>query len=99
MAAPVVRIGDVNSGGGVVLGPGALSVLVNGRPVITPGNIVAPHPCCGAPEAECVVHCAAVTTLGSLGVLAEGKPIVYVGSPDTCKHVRMTGSFNVLVGR
>lgn len=97
MPSPV-RIGDPNSGGGVVIGPGALSVLINGRPAATPGNLVSPHPCCGAPEPACAVHCAASTTIGSLSVTAEGKPIIYVGSPDTCKHVRAFGSFNVIIG-
>lgn len=94
----VVRVGDINSGGGVALGPGALSVKVNGRPVITPGSLVSPHPCCGAPEPECAVHCAAVTTLGSFKVTAEGQPVVFVGSPDSCAHGRATGSLDVLVG-
>lgn len=90
-----VRIGDVNSSGGVAVGPGALSVLINGRPACTPGTRVSPHPCCGK---KCPLCCFASTTLGSLSVTAEGKPIVYVGSPDTCFHTRRTGSTDVMVG-
>jgi uncharacterized Zn-binding protein involved in type VI secretion len=95
--AGVVRVGDVNSAGGVVIGPGATSVLVNGRPAITTGSMVLPHPCCGSPHCP-PMHCMATTTIGSMTVLAEGKPIVYKGSPDTCFDSRVTGSDDVLVG-
>ncbi len=91
---PVVRIGDPNLGGGLAVFPGAMSVTVNGRPVCTTGTFVTPHPPC--PKNK--LHCLAVTTLGSLSVTAEGKPIVYVGSPDTCFHPRAFGSLDVIVG-
>ena len=91
---PAVRIGDPNLGGGLAIFPGALSVLINGRPACTTGTFVTPHPPC--PKKK--IHCLALTTLGSLSVLAEGKPIVYVGSPDTCLHPRALGSFDVIVG-
>ncbi len=93
---PAVRIGDPNIAGGLAVFPGALSVLINGRPASTTGTLVTPHPCCGKPG--CKIHCVAFTTLGSLSVLAEGKPINYVGSPDTCFHPRAFGSFDVIVG-
>jgi uncharacterized Zn-binding protein involved in type VI secretion len=93
---PAVRIGDPNTAGGLALAPGATSVLINGRPACVTGTLVTPHPCCGKPG--CTIHCAASTTIGSLSVLAEGKPIVYVGSTDTCFHTRATGSFDVIVG-
>lgn len=91
----VVRRGDPNAAGGLVIGPCANSVLVNGRPVAVPADLVSPHPCCGPKCPQC---CAAQTTIGSLSVLAEGKPIVYVGSPDTCFHPRAFGSTDVIVG-
>jgi len=91
---PAVRIGDPNLRGGLAVFPGAMSVLINGRPACTTGTIVTPHPPCPAKK----IHCLAFTTLGSLSVLAEGKPIVYVGSPDTCLDPRILGSFDVIVG-
>ena len=93
---PAVRIGDPNIAGGLAVFPGAQSVIINGRPACLTGDIVTPHPCCGAKG--CDIHCIAVTTIGSLSVLAEGKPIVYVGSPDTCFDPRALGSFDVIVG-
>lgn len=91
---PAVRIGDPNLAGGLAVFPGAMSVLINGRPACTTGTFVTPHPPC--PKKK--IHCLAVTTLGSLSVTAEGKPIVYVGSPDTCFHPRAWGSLDVIVG-
>ena len=92
-----VRIGDVNSAGGAAVGAGASSVIINGRPACLIGTSVSPHPCCGRPG--CSKHCAAKTTLGSMSVLAENKPINYVGSPDTCLHTRQLGSVDVIIPR
>ena len=92
----VVRRGDPNSAGGVVVGPCTNSVRVNGRPISLPRDLVTPHPCC--PRPGCFKHCVAVTTIGSSSVSAEGKPIIYVGSPDSCGHPRALGSTNVNVG-
>jgi uncharacterized Zn-binding protein involved in type VI secretion len=91
----VVRMGDVNSAGGVATS-GVFTVLANGRPVVPPGTSVTPHPCCGAKG--CGAHCGARTTMGAPRVLAGGRPVVFVGSPDTCGHPRATGSPNVIVG-
>ena len=91
-----VRIGDPNRAGGLAVGAGAPSVFINGRPACVPFTQVTPHPCCGAPG--CFKHCVAKTTLGSRKVLVEGKPLVYVGSPDSCGHPRALGSTNVIVG-
>jgi len=90
-----VRIGDPNSAGGLAVGLGARTVLINGRPACLPGASVTPHPCCGAKG--CGAHCRARTTLGSRSVTAEGRPIVYVGSPDSCGHSRALGSSDVMV--
>jgi uncharacterized Zn-binding protein involved in type VI secretion len=91
-----VRIGDPNSAGGAAVGAGASSVRINGRPACTPGTGVTPHPCCGRPG--CIKHCAAKTTIGSRRVLVEGKPLIYVGSPDSCGHSRALGSRDVIIG-
>jgi uncharacterized Zn-binding protein involved in type VI secretion len=90
-----VRQGDANSAGGVAKG-GTNSVKINGRNAMTPGQSVTPHPCCG--KRGCERHCAASTGRGSGKVLVEGRPLVYVGSSDTCGHARATGSNNVNVG-
>lgn len=92
----IVRRGDANSAGGVVTGPCAPSVLVNGRPVSVPGDNVTPHPCCG--RRGCGSHCSAKTKGGSGTVFAEGRPVILVGNTDTCGHGRIMGSPDVFVG-
>ena len=90
-----VRQGDANSAGGIAKG-GVSSVQINGRNAITPGQGVTPHPCCGLPG--CAKHCVAVTGRGSSKVNVGGRPLVYVGSSDSCAHSRAQGSTNVIVG-
>jgi len=94
MVAPVVRLGDINNAGGAIIGPGALTVLTNGIPTSLIGDRVSAHaPCPFVPS-----HCGAVVVGGSGTVLAEGRPVVFVGAPDSCGHARATGSPTVLVG-
>lgn len=91
---PVVRVGDINTGGGVAI-LGDFSVKVNGRPVVTISPVL-PHFCCGAPG--CSIHCAASTIPLSFSVKVGGKPICRFGDFDTCIHTRITGSFDVKAG-
>ncbi len=72
--------------GGPILGPGAVTVLVGGRPVAVVGDAAV---CVGPPDS---------LVKGSATVLAGGKPIVRVG--DTTAHggVVQVGAPNVLVG-
>ena len=96
MGRPVVRIGDINSAGGVAV-QGHMNITVNGRPAARQGSRVTPHPCCGAPG--CSIHCAANITGGSPTVWAEGKPVHKVMDVDTCAHPRVQGDNTVLVIR
>ena len=94
MTSPVVRLGDINNAGGAIIGPSASTVLTNGVPTSLIGDRVSAHaPCPRVPS-----HCAAVVVGGSGTVLAEGRPVVYVGASDSCGHTRSTGSPTVLVG-
>ena len=94
MASPVVRLGDINNAGGAITGPGTPTVLTNGIPTSVIFDGVSPHaPCPRIPS-----HCAAVVVGGSGTVLSEGRPVVFVGAPDSCGHIRATGSPTVLVG-
>lgn len=91
MGAPVQRQGDANGAGGVITS-GIASVLVNGRPIATPGLSVTPHPPCN-PKSP--THCTATTTGGSGSVFAEGRPILLTSDTDTCGHTRAGGSADV----
>jgi uncharacterized Zn-binding protein involved in type VI secretion len=95
MSAGVVRVGDANTGGGLVT-TGDPTVLVNGRPIAVVFSPVTPHPPCGARGQ--FQHCVAHTSLKPTSVLVNGKPIATWPSVDTCGHPRVTGSFDVLVG-
>jgi len=83
----VQRVGDVNSGGGVITS-GIGSVRVNGSPVSVDSSGVSLHPKKHLP----------VTAGGVGSVRAGGSPINVAGNPDTCGHVRTGGSPNVSAG-
>lgn len=89
----VQRVGDANSGGGIIL-TGEPTVLVNYRPIATVGSEVSPHPPCPKPA----THCAAVTTSRSTKILAGFKPVTASATVDTCGHPRTVGSTNVVAG-
>ena len=90
----VVRLGDKNAAGGVVIKAQVKNVSVNGKPICVVGDAVSPHPPC--PNNH--IHCRAKTAQGSHSVTANGKPVVYKGNSDTCRHPRVTASNNVIVG-
>lgn len=76
-------------GTGVILGPGAPTVLIEGSPASTVLDIVAPH---GEPP-----HTNPTIVTGSATVRAMGKPLTLQGtSVATCAHPASTGSFTVL---
>lgn len=95
MAGGVVRVGDANTGGGLVT-VGDPTVLVNGRPIATVFAPVSPHPPCGGPGGQ--KHCYAHTQIKAGTILVNGKPIATWPSVDTCLHPRITGSLDVIVG-
>lgn len=88
MPGPVCRVGDSNNAGGIILN-GTATVLINNRPVAVLGSKVSPHP---------KKHVGQQCTSKNTTVLVNGKPIVTVGDIDTCGHVRVQGSSDVIVG-
>lgn len=93
MAAPIQRVGDPNSGGGIIASGGHFNVLVNGRPAATPWAVVTPHIGCGKKNP---LHCLALTLPASSTVKINGEPVIVTGVPDTCGHSRAMGSPNVI---
>lgn len=90
-----VREGDKNDAGGRVL-KGNRTFLVDGKPVSVDGCPVSahkpykkPHKPNGAPK----------TANGTRYFLVDRKPVNTVGDKDTCKHTRVTGSPNFIVGK
>jgi len=90
----VQRVGDLNAGGGVALGPGHKNVLINGRPALKPNTPFTPHSGCNPKKP---IHCFGVvgTTGGSSSVRANGIPLVLTGDKDSCSHARQGGSRDV----
>ena len=94
MARPIVRIGDINSAGGVAIVP-VRNVTANGRPLARFMSIVTPHPPCPFVP----IHCAASAALpASRTVTAGGTPVLRIMDRDTCGHPRVTGSMNSTAG-
>ena len=93
MPGPVQRVGDSNIFGGTIIS-GDPTVLVNGRPVATLGEVVTPHFNCSTVH----IHCIARTTSTNPTVLVNGIPICTSGDLDTCFDNRLGGSFDVIVG-
>lgn len=87
----VQRQGDPNMFGGIATG-GESSVLVNGRPIMTPFQVVTPHPPCPKNKK----HCVAFTKGGSRTVFANHRPVIrsFVDK-DTCGDMRLMGSNDV----
>ena len=84
MGAAVARVGVDNVGGGLILGPGAPTIKVNGSTVSVLGDAVASH---GSGP-----HAAATIITASGSVNAEGKAVVRVGDLASCGHTVATGS-------
>ena len=78
-------------GSGVIQNTKVTSVIVEGRPVATLGDMVSAHG-----EAP---HISAFLTIGcSASVVAEGQPVAMVGTKASCMHSVNRGSFTVNVG-
>jgi len=87
MGRQIVRVGDVNSGGGIVLS-GEPSVRLNGLDIAVEGSPVSPHPHSIFDIQHDIAHCVATET----SIKIKGKRIIFVGDVDSCGHVRIQGS-------
>ena len=87
MGKAIVRVGDVNSGGGRVLS-GESSLRINGRDVAVDGSPVSCHT---NNKGE---HTHARCRASQSNITVNGKRIIFVGDTDTCGHVRIQGSAN-----
>ncbi len=89
MSKKLSRVGDTNDVGGKILN-GASTVFANSVSVGLHVSGISPHP-------KGDKHKQAKTTEGSPTVFAEGKPVLRVGSGNTCGHKITQGSPNVYV--
>jgi uncharacterized Zn-binding protein involved in type VI secretion len=88
----VQRVGDSDSGGGVIIG-GVPTVFVNNRPISVNGDPVTGHFPFG------IVHGSPCTMQQQNStVFANNILVVITGDADTCGHSRLNGSPDVFIG-
>ena len=85
----VARMGDVNSGGGIIQTIPQSTVFANGKLISVNGSRGSGH----APGIHSLN--AWVTSNGSTTVFIEGIPVNDEGDADDCTHVRVDGSPDV----
>jgi uncharacterized Zn-binding protein involved in type VI secretion len=90
MSRQIVRVGDVNSGGGRVIS-GDPSVRINKLDVAVEGSPVTPHPRPKGAIQHDIAQCRATESR----IKVKGKRIILVNDIDTCGHARIQGSPNV----
>jgi len=78
-----------------VAGPGASSVLVNGKPAARAGDKVTPH--LKPAGRKCKPHAPAISK-GSTSVIVEGKPFARIGDTIAGCTAIAQGSPDVIVG-
>lgn len=93
MSNQLSRRGDSNNAGGRIL-DGASTVFANGIAVGIHTSEISSHSPFGERHPP---HQSARTTDGSPSVFCEGKPVLRVGSGNTCGHRIVQGSPNVYV--
>ena len=86
----VARMGDLNSGGGIILTIPQSTVFANGKLISVDGSRGTGHPV-GPPHALNVW----LTANGSSTVTINNIPVNDQGDADTCTHVRVGGSPDV----
>ena len=91
--ADMCRQGDSNTTGGKII-EGNSNVMVCGKPAATHPSTLTPHAPWGKPHPP---HDAAKTTEGSTKVFVNGKPVLRVGSGNTCGHKMVEGAPKVKV--
>jgi len=90
---PAARVSDPTSHPGMIAGPGALNVLINGLPAARVGDL---HACAFPPPAG--PHPPTPIAMGSATVLIAGQPAARQGDATGCGAVIIVGSTNVLIG-
>ncbi len=89
---PAARAGDATAHPGVIAGPGALNVLIEGQPAAA---VLDTHVCSFPPPA---VHPSTPIANGSSSVLIGGRPAARVGDQAGCGSTIVEGALSVLIG-
>ncbi len=89
---PAARVGDLTNHPGTIIGPGNPTVLIEGQPVCTLGDM---HSCSfpGTPP-----HPPSPIVTGSSSVFIGGRPAARLGDMTACGATIITGATQVLIG-
>lgn len=90
---PAARVFDATSHPGMITGPGAANVLINGQPAARVGD---QHACLLPPLAG--PHPPTPIASGSATVLIAGQPAARLGDAAGCGATIVVGSPTVLIG-
>jgi uncharacterized Zn-binding protein involved in type VI secretion len=90
---PAAKICDVTTHGGIIIGPGIPTVLIEGMPAA----VASDNHVCAIPP---IVHLPTVSPfpMGSATVLIGGKPALRVGDVCICGATSAVGAPTVLIG-
>jgi hypothetical protein len=88
----VLRQGDINLGGGILMMLCVPNVVVNGRQIAVFGSLCTPHP--GPPH----IHPPNPLIATAFKTIAGGRKVGMVGNIETLLHPYIMGSTNVIVG-
>ena len=90
---PAARVGDPTAHPGVIVGPGAPTVLIDGQPAAVQTDL---HVCEFPPPTG--PHPPSVFVLGSTTVLIEGRPALRMGDVAGCGAAVIFGAPTVEIG-
>jgi uncharacterized Zn-binding protein involved in type VI secretion len=96
--AAAARVGDVTSHGGVIVGPGVPTVLIESRPAAVMGDQTT---CPLVDPITMVPHVGGPITTGSTTVFIGGKPAARMGDSNTevgASATIVAGAMTVLIG-
>ncbi len=91
---PAVKLGDVSTHGGTIIGPGEATVLIGGAPAVVAGD----QHVCVIPPPTAGPHPPTPFSVGSTTVLIGGKPAIRVGDVCGCGAGAALGEPTVLIG-
>ena len=86
------RVGDITNHGGTIVGPGAATVLIGGKPAAVAGDM---HVCSLPPNTH--QPTASAFPMGSTGVLIAGKPALRTTDVCLCGAMAAVGEPTVMI--
>lgn len=90
---PAARVGDISTHGGTIVGPGAATVLVGGRPAAVVGDL---HVCVLPPSGH--QPTVSLFPTGSATVFVAGRPALRRGDTSLCGAAAAVGAPTVIIG-